>query len=42
MGEAYGMQRGEEIQLGFLWRNLKTFDHLEHLCMDGSVIVFVY
>jgi hypothetical protein len=42
MGEAYGTQRGEEIQLRFLWGNLKNFDHLEQLCKDGRVIVFVY
>jgi hypothetical protein len=42
MGEAYGTHRGEEIHIGFLWGNLKDNDHLEHLCIDGRVIVLVY
>jgi len=41
MGEACGTHTGEEIQIGFLWGNLKDIDHLEHLFVDGRVVVSV-
>jgi hypothetical protein len=36
------MRRGEEIQIGLLWGNLKDIDHVEHVCKDGRIIVSVY
>jgi hypothetical protein len=41
MGEVCGAHREEEIQIEFLWGNLKDIDHLEHFCIDGRVIFSV-
>ena len=34
MSEAYSRHRGEKIEIGFLWGNLKDIDYLEHLCIQ--------